>query len=822
MVLAHAEPEGGAMSGIVPNVALGLVVVAAIAALLVARRRISLGWTIIRPATWPALWGFLLIAALGMADQGQALVQRSLEGWHWLPHLLLTLLAAFLMAYAGAALLIVRYPPHLAALDIVAGQLGLAPGARNRWCDRLRRAFPMLIFALPLLAHLPALMAEWLPDHRSTAKLATLAAILAVAAAALAFASSGWFAKRPPPRRRWLWPLLYPSLCNPGIEQAHAAAAGSDRPGPAGDMLPGTGWAFATAFAIGMTFFALVLASPVRWAEQAGTTTIAVAAAASLAVTGALLAHWINRHYAVSIPYALLLLVLAAGLFARWGLSDNHAVREVAGAAGAEEIARARARPTFEEHLAAWLEARRDRSGDPARPQPLIVVAAQGGGIRAALWTALGLGGLQARIPDFACDLFAIAGVSGGSLGALSYVAMLSQSPPACGPDAAAPAQASSAGEAYAAAARAAFGRDLLAPAAAGLLFPDLLQRFLFLPALPDRQLYLETGWEQAWARSGAVAAGLDRPFLSLFPSERRARLPALFLVASDVEGGRRWITSNVRIDPNTFADAVDTLAGRKLLDGKDTADAEMKALPASAAAGLSARFPYVSPPGTLRFAHGSYHLLDGGIVESSGAATAAEILLALRSQCERVESGGILACAVGAGEGGSGRDVRPCGPGDRCILVRPTVIQLTNDAWEPNGDLVAARGWAEALAPAFPELLDPFHALLASRTGRGRGAHDRLQGDRFLLAGETCLDLDLILNARDLTEGDELVPLGWTLRRVHVADMRAAMARRLNDRPLPPEQEGVDFATWRANVYERPAGMGCRAGAIVADARPG
>lgn len=805
------------MSGIVPAMALGLVVVGLIVALLRARRWVFFAWTVVRPAAWPALWGLLLIATLGLVDQGQALVQRALEGWRWLPHLASSLVAAFLMAYAGAALLVVRYPPLMADLGVIAEQLALRPDSYDRWCDRLRRAFPMLIFALPFLAHLPALIAWWLPAYREAGKLIVAAAALAVAAAAFAFASSGWFARRLPPRQRWLWPLLYPDLSDRGIEEAHEAAARRSRKArrqppaghpPLGDLLPGTRWAFATAFMTGVALFALAIGSPVRWAEQAGTAAIVVAAASSFAVTGALLAHVVNRHFSVSIPYALLLLLTAAGLFARWGLSDNHAVREIAGPAAIEEMERARGRPTFEEHLAAWLEARGDGAG---KPQPLVVVAAQGGGIRAALWGALALGRLQERIPSFPCDLFAIASVSGGSLAAITYAAMLAESPPACGPGAAAPAAVSAAGLAYATAAESAFGRDLLAPVAAGLLFPDMLQRFLFLNLLPDRQLYLEQAWEQAWARSGAVSAGLGQPFLSLFPPARRPFLPALFLVASDVEGGRRWITSSVRVDPNLFADAIDTLPGRKLLDDRGTAGLEMKALPASAAAGLSARFPYVSPPGTLRFAHGAYHLLDGGIVESSGAATAAEILLALRSQCGEPEPGGILACAVRDIPGRPGRDVTPCGPGDRCIRVRPTVIQLTNAAWEAEGDRAARPSWAEALTPRFPELLDPFQALLASRTGRGRGAHDRLQGDRLLLAGETCLALDIVLNLEDMTEGDELVPLGWTLRRAHVANMRSAIGRRLGEQPLPPEAASRDFATWRANVYDRPAGVGCR-----------
>ena len=101
----------------------------------------------------------------------------------------------------------------------------------------------------------------------------------------------------------------------------------------------------------------------------------------------------------MTVPYLLALLLLAAGLFARWGLSDNHAVREVAAGDRAAELERAQRRPTLEEHLAEWLAAHRAGDAGRTQPYPLLVAAAEGGGIRAALWTALALGELQRRIP---------------------------------------------------------------------------------------------------------------------------------------------------------------------------------------------------------------------------------------------------------------------------------------------------------------------------------------------------------------------------------------------------------------------------------------
>ena len=805
------------------GIALGLAVACALVALILARRWLFFIWTVIRPATWPAALGLLLFAVLGLVDQGQALVQRALEGPQTWFLVTATLIAAVLTGYAAASLLFVRYGPIAAGLHTARDELRLPPERYDAWCARLRRAFPLVVSVLPVLALVPGTLIGWFPAHRDLATMVPLVGVLALAAIGLLAADTPLLRDRPPPRRRWLWPLRYPDLSDQGIEDAFAIATvpahGLMRRMHARllvGMLPGTRWAFTAAFVLGVVTFLAATNLRTDWTAMVGTAAIVVAAAASMAVTGALAAHWINHRFSVTVPYLLALLLLAAGLFARWGLSDNHAVREVAAGDRAAELERAQRRPTLEEHLAEWLAAHRAGDAGRTQPYPLLVAAAEGGGIRAALWTALALGELQRRIPSLPCDLFAIAGVSGGAVGAATYAAMLADEPPDCSTDPAATVLMQARAKAYKAAASAAFGQDLLAPAAAGMLFPDLLQRFLPWPWLPDRQSYLEDGWEKAWAGAATNMAGLDRPFLSLFPEEQRGRLPALFLVGSEVEGGRRWIASDVRIDRNTFADAADTLAGTEIEDTDDLRGMTLKAFPVSAAAGMSARFPYVSPSGTLHFAAGTlgkrgpvqartFHILDGGVVEASGAATAGEILLALRSHCTVESQTGVLACRLlpaGPATGLSRDGVTRCDGRDDCIRVRPAVIQFTNDAWEPAAVAAAESPLKDALSPHYPELLGPVEALLASREGRGRAAHDRLQGDSLLTADQGCFGLDIVLNGDNAAATDPRIPLGWTLLPSHVA----AMLQKIDDiasRPaLPPEQRSFDFASWRSKVY--------------------
>ena len=792
-----------------PSLALaGIVLV--IALLLWARRWIFLVWTIARPAAWPAAWGLLLLAVLGLVPQGQAIVQRGLETNAVWALLIATALASVLMGYAAASLLFVRYEPLASNLKNAREQLELSDGTYDSWCSQVRRIVPLVVLSLPWLAILPGLLLLWFPDLPNFGRLLQLAALPLIVLAAGLLGDTGLLRDRVPSRWQWLWPLRHPDLSDAGIEGAleEAGRAGHHprlrRIGAflLAGMLPATRWAFACSVGLGLAAFVAALYVPPAGLELVGTAGIVMAAAASLAVTGALLAHYANRHYSVTLPYLLAVLLLGAGLLARWNLTDNHRVRQVTDGAGQERQDATR-RPTLEEHLATWIEA---RGRDDGRPVPLIVAVAQGGGIRAALWTALALGELQAREPRLPCDLFAITGVSGGAVGAATYAAMLAEAPPACESHEALATNARR-GEGYARQAATAFGHDLLAPVAAGLFFPDLLARFLPLPGLPNRQDMLENGLEHAWTEAAPAAHGLDRPLLSLFADPKR--VPSLFLVASEVEGGRRWIASNVRIDRNTIADAVDTLAGRALLDSDMLAPGDMIALPVSAAAGLSARFPYVSPAGTLGTKSGVWHLLDGGVVESSGAATAGEILLALRSHCDGGE--GVLRCRIvppagterpRAGLVGCGTDAAGC------ILVRPAVIQLTNDRWVPADTPPRDDpSWMGHLAPDFPETLSPLTALLASRTGRGRAAHDRLQGDPFLLAGGTCTALDIVLNpvGSDLADPSKAVPLGWTLRPQHVEKMQAAIQETL-DRSRPATESSLDFVRWRRDLYDSPA----------------
>ena len=291
----------------------------------------------------------------------------------------------------------------------------------------------------------------------------------------------------------------------------------------------------------------------------------------------------------------LTLLLIAALVFSLW--NDNHVNRDLAGTSPD-------ARPHIDQALDDW-RASNCADGDCGR---FVVVATAGGGIRAGFWTGTVLGSLHQEIPAFDQQLFAISGVSGGSMGATFYRAAANGGTGNCT-------------FGFRDCLLDALGKDYLAPLSAALLYPDLTQRFLPKAWLPDRALALE----QAWAEGFAEVYGRDAlngSFAGLADTQGRA-WPALFLNATWTNSGGRLVASSLRLDQHT----PDQTAFSPL--PKDQLKVLGHDIRLTSAAHNSARFPYVSPPGSWRNKKGEVagRLQDGGLFENYGAETAVEIL---------------------------------------------------------------------------------------------------------------------------------------------------------------------------------------------------
>jgi len=285
-------------------------------------------------------------------------------------------------------------------------------------------------------------------------------------------------------------------------------------------------------------------------------------------------------------------------------------------------------RPTVREAALAWYEqAERLYHKDGAhqeKPVPMLVIATAGGGIRAAFWTATVLEKLEADLKEkkdapLQNLIFAISGVSGGSVGAMNYVAALH-------------AREVSGGDAKP---TKFLQSDFLAPAIASMVFVDTPSNFLPDLGQIDRGTALERSFENG------SDGYLSYPFLSFFPDKEAAKKtwrPALLLNATHQETGRRIIASNIKIERQIFLDSFDELN----LLGSD--------MPASSVAHNSARFTYVSPAGKLvwpgeksqnrdhsgKKSQNRGYVIDGGYFENYGALTALELARQARSEIEQ------------------------------------------------------------------------------------------------------------------------------------------------------------------------------------------
>jgi hypothetical protein len=331
-------------------------------------------------------------------------------------------------------------------------------------------------------------------------------------------------------------------------------------------------------------------------------------------------------------------------------------------------------------------------------------------------------------------------------------------------------------------------GQDFLSPVSAYLLYPDLLQRFLFFPVPRfDRARALELGWERA-GREQLHTEALAQPFLALWSADSPGLpLPALLLNSTRVQTGQRAIISNLDLSKSAFLDTVDLL-GKQKQDALHTQPYSLKDLdrvPLSTAIHLSARFTYVSPAATIDDEDGHVwdRLVDGGYFENSGAATLAELVEAV---CQRADD--------------ADREWH-CGNSAPGIRVFPVVLLIKNDPQSPAACTGSDAVDYHAPTALLSEVRSPIDALLATREARGRLAENelgRLLGNTRLQNDRTCSDgcvLEFSLARPPQPQDREVAltsvkaekkryadpPLGWSLSETS----RLAMDSRLREQDI-------------------------------------
>ena len=385
---------------------------------------------------------------------------------------------------------------------------------------------------------------------------------------------------------------------------------------------------------------------------------------------------------------------------------------------------------------------------------PLVLVAAEGGGIRAAAWTTAILAQFARDGECAARSVFLSSGVSGGSVG----LALAATSEPTLATDPDLPWNGAQYADGLLATLEGINSSTTLPTAVSGLIVTDTLAATtgLRLPnyldgqqAWRDRAALIEDSW-----RSGA-------PELAA-PWDGNLAAPTGYVVfnSTDVLTGCRVIVSQVKLGEGESGSTTDELPGPRCDEGSsepaltlDLIKAYPEGCPFAAdwatAALLSARFPVVTPGGTIDLAtacpesdvDSRFQLVDGGYAENSGLGLLADIA---------PELGRIIA-------------EHNADPGARPLVV-PTLVYIENSPGaylraEPPGAVSEIAVPSVGLSTAKTQVSV---ATWIQRTLAGLGdpcADCGTASTRVVIAGIS-------------TEPSLVVPLGWSLSQQSLSQL--------------------------------------------------
>ncbi len=574
------------------------------------------------------------------------------------------------------------------------------------------------------------------------------------------------------------------NLCTPGVDR-EGLETGLD-------AKPRAAMRFALLIA-SLAVFLLLSASPRWWADRLGVLAAAVLALSALTMLlGVTVAYAQERQppEVFQTPRCrlratpIITLMTVAVLLAEWAGKDTD-VHQV-DAAGVIPP-----RPTMEQAFDQWL-AQPDACTVPFTDQPnfelrpMLLMAAEGGGLRAAFWTASAMEKIGAA--GVGCGrnsaLFA-GGASGGALGLT--IAGFTNRPLA--------------------AVKAMTGPEALGAAAISLLSGDLLTNatgIRFNSATPyrdparqglDRAGLMETSWERE-----AELEGLRTDFLpQTFDAATAGRGPVtgqLILTSTAVRDGCRALISQVDLSEGSAQAANGERrpecgaghAGAHSYDlfgayGRTDASNEDQCLgniSAMTAGLLASRFAYVTPSGVVNGCNGldPAQLVDGGYTDNTGLGTIVD-LAPLWADLVRHHNDMTLA-------GGSGQLVVPL-----VVFVENgtgTDYSISSAADTPTGwDLwPSSNAVPEGLVPPITAITarglrtDP-RALLeeAARLGRQSMCSNASAGCANLLAN--ALGAYQVFVVHQSTQPSLSAPLGWVLSTASQSDLSEDMDLQAN-----------------------------------------
>jgi hypothetical protein len=254
-------------------------------------------------------------------------------------------------------------------------------------------------------------------------------------------------------------------------------------------------------------------------------------------------------------------------------------------------------------HFLSWLS--QFESYPETEPIPVYLISAEGGGIRAAIWTSSMIENFDNVTNNrFSKHAYSFSGVSGGALGIGHYLASSKNK-------AMSPTNATS---------TEGLQQDFLAPIVARML---LVEPFRLLPVLSEafspRDTVFESLIEQSIVPSNGTPNLLKLPLRKAFETKGNPVPPLIMLNATDALTGNRVVFDN--------------LFGISIPENpRHIPDEYLGNLKFSSIILNSARFPVVTPPSILRVADETLALIDGGYRDNTGASSLLELLPTLEN----------------------------------------------------------------------------------------------------------------------------------------------------------------------------------------------
>jgi hypothetical protein len=443
---------------------------------------------------------------------------------------------------------------------------------------------------------------------------------------------------------------------------------------------------------------------------------------------------------ALAIAYGLVALLLFD--------TNSHLIPAAQGRQPAHEL---------DEALSAWLLQRRDLATyrDSHRPYPVIFVSSEGGGIYAAAHAYGALTNLARHCPTFSQHVFVTVGVSGGALGNALFAGAVDPVQRAHAPCAPTPATVDPAPVAT----------DHLSPVVARLLLVEPVDRLIPGKWMShDRGQILTDSFLSVAHNPELMRSAITDSF------DPRSARPSLVAVAVNVADGRRLVMAPFQ--PSEFNTTAEWWPGGASFAENGRGDRQISLLDA---AGVAARFPWITPTARLRVSDNEDLILaDGGYFDNSGADTVLDLINDLRLSHAMLD---FLDHAAAAEAGAEAEPRTECDTPEvriarnfhddvdwgRCTLPI-FIIHLALASRESDAPAPAAR-------PSQSFILDPLTALLATRGSRAEIALQRSELDRCgtHTPGSECLGepgSSMGYFRNDIIPTDWDLPLGWYMPR--------------------------------------------------------